>query len=187
MAQNITLLGASYADVPSVLLPKTGGGTAQFIDTTDADAAASDIASGKTAYVNGTKLTGTASSALIETGTFTISTTTRQVIINHGLGIVPKVVFFRHQDIDTAPSDTVRVSALGAYLGETIYVSSSAYKTNGVYDAYVQQESNDRLTRINVSSSSYGFVTWNSSKVECVCGNTSTKWKQGKYDYIIVG
>lgn len=32
MAQNITLLGASYSDVPAVELPKTGGGTAQFID-----------------------------------------------------------------------------------------------------------------------------------------------------------
>ena len=32
MAQNITLLGASYNDVPAVELPKTGGGTATFID-----------------------------------------------------------------------------------------------------------------------------------------------------------
>lgn len=29
---NITLLGASYSDVPAVELPKTGGGTATFID-----------------------------------------------------------------------------------------------------------------------------------------------------------
>lgn len=35
MAQNITLLGASYSDVPAVQLPKTGGGTATFIDETD--------------------------------------------------------------------------------------------------------------------------------------------------------
>lgn len=32
MAQNITLLGASYSAVPAVTLPKTGGGTATFID-----------------------------------------------------------------------------------------------------------------------------------------------------------
>ena len=61
MAQNITLLGASYPAVPAVLLPKTGGGTAQFDDTSDANATQSDILSGKTAYVNGQKLTGTGS------------------------------------------------------------------------------------------------------------------------------
>ena len=32
MAQNITLLGASYTDVPAVDLPKTGGGTARLYD-----------------------------------------------------------------------------------------------------------------------------------------------------------
>lgn len=31
MAQ-ITIWGASYSDVPAVNLPKTGGGTAKFID-----------------------------------------------------------------------------------------------------------------------------------------------------------
>ena len=32
MAKDITLLGASYPDVPAVVLPKTGGGTAVFFD-----------------------------------------------------------------------------------------------------------------------------------------------------------
>ena len=32
MAQNITLWGANYSAVPAVDLPKTGGGTATFVD-----------------------------------------------------------------------------------------------------------------------------------------------------------
>lgn len=62
MAQNITLLGASYADVPSILLPKTGGGTASFVDITDTTAAASDVASGKYFYTSaGARTQGTSS------------------------------------------------------------------------------------------------------------------------------
>lgn len=62
MAQNVTVQGASYSDVPAVTLPKTGGGSATFYDTTIASngAAATDIASGKLAYVNGSLITGTA-------------------------------------------------------------------------------------------------------------------------------
>lgn len=62
MAQNITLLGASYADVPAVELPKTGGGTATFTDVTDTTAAAADVASGKYFYTAaGVRTEGTAS------------------------------------------------------------------------------------------------------------------------------
>lgn len=59
MSQTIQLLGATYPNCPAVDLPKQGGGTARFMDTTDATAQASDIASGKTAYINSQKVTGT--------------------------------------------------------------------------------------------------------------------------------
>lgn len=62
MAQNITLLGASYSAVPAVNLPKTGGGTAKFTDVTDTTAAAGDVASGKYFYTaDGTRTQGTSS------------------------------------------------------------------------------------------------------------------------------
>lgn len=47
MAQNITLLGASYSAVPGVKLPKTGGGTALFTDVTPTTATAADVVQGK--------------------------------------------------------------------------------------------------------------------------------------------
>lgn len=83
MAQNITLLGASYSDVPAVVLPKTGGGTARFDDASVTTATASDVTSGKIFLAsNGTITTGTASggSAVIQplsvtqNGTYTAPT-----------------------------------------------------------------------------------------------------------------
>ena len=78
MAQNITLLGASYTAVPAVTLPKTGGGTASFTDVTDTTATASDVASGKYFYTAaGVRTQGTNSGggggASIDTKTVTAS------------------------------------------------------------------------------------------------------------------
>ncbi len=62
MAQNITIMGASYSAVPAVTLPKTGGGTASFTDVTDTTAAAADVATGKYFYTaEGVRTQGTAS------------------------------------------------------------------------------------------------------------------------------
>ena len=50
MAQNVIINGVTYSNVPEVDIPKSGGGTSKFYDTSGANAAAADILTGKTAY-----------------------------------------------------------------------------------------------------------------------------------------
>ena len=52
MAQNVVINSVTYQNVPEVDIPLSGGGTAKFMDTSDADATASEILSGKKAYVD---------------------------------------------------------------------------------------------------------------------------------------
>lgn len=60
MAQNITIQGATYPDVPAVELPKSGGGTASFTDVSDSTVAVGDVADGEVFYnSSGTRSIGT--------------------------------------------------------------------------------------------------------------------------------
>lgn len=79
MAQNVIINGVTYQSVPEVDIPKSGGGTAKFYDTSSADAAAGDILTGKTAFgssgsVSGSMANNGSTSGTISTkaGTVTI-------------------------------------------------------------------------------------------------------------------
>lgn len=62
MAQNVIINGVTYSNVPEVNIPKSGGGTAAFFDTSDATLdSGAKMLSGNTAYANGTKYTGSIS------------------------------------------------------------------------------------------------------------------------------
>lgn len=50
MAQNVVINGVTYSNVPEVDVPKSGGGTAKFFDTADANITAGDVLAGKTGY-----------------------------------------------------------------------------------------------------------------------------------------
>lgn len=50
MAQNLVINGVGYSSVPQVQIPKSGGGTAVFYDTSSATVSASDVISGKKFY-----------------------------------------------------------------------------------------------------------------------------------------
>lgn len=67
MAQSVIINGVTYSNVPKVEIPKSGGGTAEFLDTSDATlASGGSMLSGVTAYAGGTKYTG---SIVTKTGT----------------------------------------------------------------------------------------------------------------------
>lgn len=80
MAQTVKINNVVYSNVPSVQIPLSPGpGTAEFYDTSGADAAAGDILTGKTAYnasgsVNGSMANNGATGGTIGTksGTVTI-------------------------------------------------------------------------------------------------------------------
>lgn len=59
MAQDITLLGITYESVPAITLPNTSSQPVRFVDTSEGNATASDIAIGHTAFVNGERIEGT--------------------------------------------------------------------------------------------------------------------------------
>ena len=73
MAQNVVINGVTYQSVPEVDIPKSGGGTAKFTDTSDGTATVSDILAGKTAYAGSQKVTGDIQSKAAATYTPTTS------------------------------------------------------------------------------------------------------------------
>lgn len=79
MAQNVIINSVTYQNVPEVDIPKSGGGTAKFYDTADADITAADVLTGKTGYgssgsVSGSMANNGSTSGTISTkaGTVTI-------------------------------------------------------------------------------------------------------------------
>ena len=150
MAQNITLMGASYSNVPSVQLPKTGGGTATFDDTTISSnaAAASDITSGKLAYVNGSLITGTASGGSSKNAQVVQGTTRTTSSSLTAIGAELTVSKTGTYDIYWS---AFRSSTSSSYtFGTQLYIDGSAHGTqNTTWSNHVQ---NNHLTGVSLSA-----------------------------------
>ena len=68
MPQTLTLFNKTLTNVVGFAATNNSGTTIIYLDTSDANATAADITAGKTAYINGAKVTGSYSGLPSATG-----------------------------------------------------------------------------------------------------------------------
>lgn len=185
MAQNITLLGASYSNVPAVELPKTGGGTASFTDVTDTTALAGDVMQGKYFFTASGQLTlgtnqgGSGDSPTLVTGTFTTGSTRKEtgtVAINYsGNGFPIAFMVYPTATINTN-NDVGVFSAIKKTSVEPSYttVADDNNKTTAVYTFY--SSGNKAVLPSNSAASYVGSQYVAGAAFNCVkfIGNATT-------------
>ncbi len=187
MAQNITIMGASYSAVPAVTLPKTGGGTARFDDASVTTATASDVASGKIFLASdGTITTGTASggggASNMVTGTFKFSPSSasaQTVTLDYsgtGYPIVCAIVLDDGVLNSTYTNTVARYSIAQYFMTKTYIDETPTYAASGTEDlgavATVYKSSTSTastLSRTNSASTNTFYPSAaNASTTTCV-------------------
>lgn len=169
MAQNITLLGATYSAVPAVDLPKSGGGTARFTDTSPTTATADKILQGFGAYgSDGTWMDGTATGGSnpvkTATGTFT-GNGTRTIDVT--CDFEPDLVYFTSNPGTSASSGTVAAIIARDMMAATRYRNNSTSNSHYAVTPCVN---------LNTSGSSYSWrATYANSKVTLYCWSSGAR------------
>lgn len=148
MAQSIKLWGATYSNVPAVVLPKSPSGTATFTDVTDTTAAASDVATGKYFYTaagvrtQGTNSGGGGSSMNVQiaqsTSRATSSTYTSVISLTCSTAGTYDIYW-----------DCFRSSTSGTS-GSQLYVGGSAYGTANT--TFTNHAQTNHLTGVTLSA-----------------------------------
>lgn len=140
MAQNISLWGATYPSVPSLLLPKQGGGTAAFTDVTDTTAAASDVASGKYFYTAaGVRTVGTASGGgglQVATATKTLSAASSSIAFTGLNGEPSSFAVISEDDLATGGSKAAIVVFDGTGIDAQTVTTQAVHDGSGFAKSY---------------------------------------------------
>ena len=204
---DITIWGGRYSDAKGVDLPKTGGGTARFMDTSPTTAVASDVASGKIFFLaDGTQSTGTSSgggaSNLVQ-GTFTSSATrasTMTVAVPYtgsGYPIAAMVFIAGGVYNNTADGNTDWYNAISRYDVGLWYMTKARQTTAPTYTtgtadnygctAYIYKSSTTSATTY-ARSSAMNTNTYTSSSTNAGSANNCVRFKgNGKTLTVYIG
>lgn len=142
---NDVVSGKTFSSIAGVSII----GTLDFVDTTDATASASDIASGKTAYVNGSKITGnmdTLSSVTLVNGTY--SNNSDSIIFSGKPSSPGYITYATSASIDVLLNTFGNATAADVATGKT-FTSAAGFQTTGSYTPTRQ--------RYNLNSSDLWF------------------------------
>lgn len=173
MAQNITLLGASYSDVPAVLLPKTGGGSARFDDVSGDTVVASVMLNGYTAH----KADGSAISGSIGNGTITNNTSggTSSGTVNRGSQIKIGKGYYANDAYYTAQanSGTKNITASGVTSCDG-YANVSVAKQAIVLSVTATSNTSVTINNSNITTDYYVYNTASTSLPADLSWSTST-------------
>ena len=152
MAQSITLMNATYNDVPAVDLPKTGGGTARFYDVTDTTATANEVLRGYVFHgASGVLITGACRyNADVSNTTATASDVSSGKYYYNSSGV--RTVGTNTYNADT--SDTTATSDDVA-MGKVFY-NSSGLRTYGS-NSYNADTSDTTATASDVAEGKYFY------------------------------
>lgn len=153
MAKNVVINNVTYQDVGQVDIPVSGGGTAEYYDTSDATlSSGNQMLASYTAYANGTKYTGS------------IATKTSSDMTTSGATVTAPAGYYASSSSKSVASGSATTPATSITATPTISVDSST----GVITASVStsQSVTPTVSAGYVSSGTSGTVSVSGSDTE---------------------